>query len=115
MASDHSSQLVRVFQQFYSKLVKTLPMDDAMFIAELFSNDLLPGDVKNQLKLLHRTSVDKASLFLDSVIEPSVTSDGGSGFDKLLNIMKDSEYPHMKELAKQIRASLQETSDDDKG
>ena len=49
MASDHSSQLVRVFQQLYSKLVKKLPMDDEMFIAELFSNNLLPGDVKNQL------------------------------------------------------------------
>ena len=116
MASDRSSQLMRVFQQFYSKLVKKLPMDDAMFIADLYSNGLLPGDLKNQLKLLHRTSADKAVLFLDSVIEPSVTSDGGSSFDKLLNVMEDSEYPaHVKELAKQIRISLQETSDDDKG
>ena len=115
MASNHSSQLVRVFQQFYSKLVETLPMDDAVFIAKLFSNDLLPGDLKNQLKLLHKTSADKAVLFLDSVIEPSVTSDGGSSFDKLLNVMEDSEYPCVKELAKQIRTNLQETSDNDKG
>ena len=106
MASNRSSQLMRVFQQFYSKLVETLPMDDAVFIAKLFSNDLLPGDLKNQLKLLHRTSADKAVLFLDSVIEPSVTSDGGSSFDKLLNVMEDSEYPHVKELAEQIRTSL---------
>ena len=48
-------------------------MDDAVFVAKLFSNDLLPGDLKNQLKLVHRTSADKAVLFLDSVIEPSVT------------------------------------------
>ena len=91
------------FQQFYSKLVQSLPMDDAVFIAELVSNNLLPGDLKNQLKLLHRTSADKAVLFLDSVIEPSVTSDGGSSFDTLLNVMEDSEYQHVKELAKQIR------------
>ena len=110
MASNCSSQLMRVFQQFYSKLVETLPMDDAVFIAKLFSNDLLPGDLKNQLKLLHRTSADKAALFLDSVIEPSVTSDGGSSFDKLLNVMEDSEYPHVKELAKQIRTSLTKRS-----
>ena len=95
----------KAFQQFYSKLVKTLPMDDAVFTAELFSNDLLPGDLKNQLKLVHRTSADKAVLFLDSVIEPSVTSDGGSSFDKLLHVMEDSEYQHVKELAEEIRTS----------
>ena len=77
-------------------------MDDAVFIAKLFSNDLLPADLKNQLKLLHRTSADKAVLFLDSVIEPSVTSDGDSSFDKLLNVMEGSEYQHVKKLAKQI-------------
>ena len=111
MARNRSSQLVRVFQQFYSKLVETLPMDDAVFTAKLFSNNLLPGDLKNQLKLLHRTSADKAVLFLDSVIEPSVTSDGGSSFDKLINVMEDSEYPHVKELAKQIKASLTKRSE----
>ena len=95
-----------VYQQFYSKLVKTLPMDDAVFTAELFSNDLLPGDLKNQLRLVHRTSADKAVLFLDSVIEPSVTSDGGSSFDKLLHVMEDSEYQHVKELAEQIGTNL---------
>ena len=111
MASNHSSQLMRIFQQFYSKLVETLPMDDAVFIAKLFSNDLLPGDLKNQLKLPHRTSADKAVLFLDSVIEPSVTSDGGSSFDTLLNVMEDGEYQHVKELAKQIKACLRKTSE----
>ena len=85
-------------------------MDDAVFIAKLFSNDLLPGDLKNQLKLLHRTLADKAVLFLDSVIEPSVTNDGGSSFDKLLNVMEDSEYSHVKQLAKQIRTSLKKRS-----
>ena len=85
-------------------------MDDAVFIAKLFSNDLLPGDLKNQLKLLHRTSADKATLFLDTVIEPSVTSDGGSSFDKLFNVMEDSEYKHVKKLANQIRTSLRKRS-----
>ena len=86
-----------------------------MFTAELFSNDLLPGDLKNQLKLLHRTSADKAVLFLDSVIEPSVTSDGGSSFDKLLHVMEDSEYRHLKELVVQIRTSLLQSHNNDRG
>ena len=90
-------------------------MDDAVFIADLFSNDLLPGDLKNQLKLVHRTSAQKAAYFLDSVIEPSVTSDGGSSFDKLLHVMEDSEYQHLKELVVQIRASLLESHNNDRG
>ena len=90
-------------------------MDDALFIAKLFSNDLLPGDVKNQLKLLHRTSADKALLFLDSVIEPSVTSDDGSSFDKLLNVMESCNYPCVKELANEIRASIRKRSNSDNG
>ena len=113
MASNHTSQPARVFQQFYSKLVKTLPMDDAVFTAELFSNDLLPGNLKSQLKS-EKTSADKAALFLDSVIEPSVTSDGSS-FDKLLHVMEDSEYQHLKELVVQIRASLLESHNNDRG
>ena len=78
-------------------------MNEVMFTAGLLSNDLLPGNLKNQLKLVHRTSADKAVLFLDSVIEQSVTSDGGSSFDKLLYVMEDSKYQHVKELAKEIR------------
>ena len=114
MASNHTSQPARVFQQFYSKLVKTLPMDDAHFTAELFSNDLLPGTLKSQLKS-EKTSADKAALFLDSVIEPSVTSDGGSSFDKLLHVMEDSEYQHLKDLVVQIRDSLLESHNNDRG
>ena len=76
-----------------------------MFRAGLLSNVLLPGNLKNQLKLVQRTSADKSVLFLDSVIESSVTSDGGSSFDKLLHVMEDSEYQHVKELAEEIRSS----------
>ena len=94
-----------VFQQFYSKLVETLPMDDIKLIAKLYSEGLLPGNLKSQLKS-EKTSADKAALFLDSVIEPSVTSDGGSSFDKLLPVMEDSEYQHVKELAGEIRTNL---------
>ena len=104
----------QVFQQFYCKLVKTLPMYNLMFIAELYRDGLLPGDLKSQLKS-EKTSADKAVLFLDSVIEPRVTSDGGSSFDKLLHVMEDSEYQQVKELAEQIRISLTMRSSSNKG
>ena len=81
-----------------------------MFRAGLLSNVLLPGSLKKQLKLVHRTSAHKFVLFLDNVIEPSVTSDGGSSFDELLHVMEDSEYQHVKELAEEIRRSLRKRS-----
>jgi len=94
-----------VFKEFYAKLVKALPMNDALFIAELVSNDLLPGDLEEQLES-QKTSADKATHFLKRVIKPSVSSRDSNSFDKLLNVMEDSEYEHVKELTKLIRTSL---------
>ena len=106
MASDHAGNIdLDVFQQFSCQLVDTLPMDDVRFITKLYSERLLPGNLKSQVKA-QKTSADKAALFLDSVIEPSVTGDGGSSFNKLLHVMTDCEYQHVKELAKQIRSNL---------
>ena len=103
-----------VFKEFYSKLVKTLPMNDAIFIAELYSRDLLSDDLKEHIESL-TTEGRKAMYFLDHVIKPSVTSDGGSSFDKLLNVMKDSKYQLVKELAEQIRTSTSKRSNSDNG
>ena len=101
-----------VLKKHYSKLVKALPMNDAIFVAELYSCDLLPGDLRDQLNLPHRTSADKATLFLNNVIEPSVTSSVGSSFDKLLTVMEDCDHESVKELAKLIRTSLMSSNND---
>ena len=95
----------KIFQQFYSKLVKALPMDDAVFTAELYSRRLFPDDLKEHAESLP-TSAKKASYFLDHVIKPSVTSGVGSRFDELLNVMKDSDYETVRELGKLIKNSL---------
>ena len=92
-----------VFKEFYSKLVETLPMNDAAFAAKLFSLHLLPSELKNELNSSQKSSAAKATIFLDSVIEPSVTGGVGNSFDILLDVMEHSEYQVMKELAKQIR------------
>ena len=68
-----------VFTKFYLQLVTTLPIDDPLFTAKLFTNDLLPGDHKGHVESLP-TKSDKASYFLDHVIKPSVTSNDGSSF-----------------------------------
>lgn len=101
------STFSKVFQHYYPKLVKTLPMDDAIFMAELYSHSLLPDDLKDYIESL-ATSAKKASSFLDRVIKPSVTSGVGRNFDELLTVMKDSEYHNVNELAKLIRTDLQE-------
>ena len=97
-----------VFKQFFAKLAKSLPMDDPIFVAELFSHDLLPGDHYDQVES-RSTRADKAVYFLNHVIKPALTSDVGS-FNELLNVMEDSEYPNVKELVLQIRGKLHEGS-----
>ena len=91
----------KVFQQFYSKLVEALPMDDAIFIAKLYSVRLLPSHLKEYVESRSpATRAEKATRFLDQVIKLSMTS-----FTELLSVMEESEYQHVKELAKQIRTS----------
>ena len=107
MANDCASQPARVFQQFYSKLVEALPMDDPNFTANLYSVGLLPSYVKEYVESRSpATQKEKATRFLDQVIKPSMAS-----FNGLLNVMEDSEYQQLKELAKQIRISLRKRSE----
>ena len=105
-----------VFKEFHFKLVETLPMNDALFIAKLYSCDLLPDDVKEHVQSTSLpTTASKAMYFLDHVIKPSVTTGVGSSFDQLLNVMEDSDHQGMKDLAKLIRTSLRKRSNIDNG
>ena len=98
-----------VFQQFYDKLVTTLPMNEVKFTAQLFSHELLPGDLNDKVKSLSLpTPSDKAAHFLDCVIKPAVTNGNNTNFNELLNVMKNSDYHIVKELAQQIRSKLKE-------
>ncbi|XP_065901851.1 NACHT, LRR and PYD domains-containing protein 3-like isoform X2 [Dysidea avara] len=99
----------KVFQHFYAKLVKTLPMDDAVFIAELFSANLLSGEAKHLVDS-KPTPASKAKYFLDHMIEPSVMTGVGRSFDNLIKVMENSEYDGVKELAEMIRCRLRKRS-----
>ena len=98
-----------LFQHFFSKLVNILPMNDATFIAELYKNGLLPGDLKDKISA-QDTRNKKSEYFLDNAaaIKPSVTSDVGTNFNDLLTVMENSEYKEVKSLAKQIKDWLKE-------
>ena len=106
-----SSLSTEAFQQFYSKLVETLPMDDPNFTAKLYSARLLSSYLKEYVESRSpATRTEKATRFLDQMIKPSVIS-----FDKLLHVMEDSEYQHLKELVVQIRTSLLQSHNNDRG
>ena len=95
-----------VFKQFFAKLAKSLPMDDPIFVAELFSHDLLPGDHYDQVES-RSTRADKAVYFLNRVIKPAMVTNAGS-FNELLSVMENSEFCNVKDLAQQIRCKLKE-------
>ena len=95
-----------VFKQFFAKLVNLLPMDDPLFVAELFSHDLLPGNHYDQVES-KSTRANKAVYFLNHVIKPALTTDVGS-LDRLLDVMEDTDYYVVKQLAKLIRTKLKE-------
>ena len=95
-----------VFKQFFAKLVKSLPMDDPIFVAELFSHDLLPGNHYDQVES-QSARAEKAVYFLKHVIKPSILTEVHS-FNELLNVMENSEHCNITELAQQIRSKLKE-------
>ena len=97
-----TDEMANVYKQFYVKLVNTLPMDDVTFIASLYSRDLLPGDTKLVINSLS-TQAEKAAYFLDHVIEPLV---GFSRLNKLLEVMENSGYSGLKELATLMTTAL---------
>jgi len=94
-----------VFVKYYEKLVVALPMDDVTFTARLFSNGLLPGNLKHQIHA-QATSKEKATYFLDHKINPDVTIGDFTSFDTLLQVMENWGSHSLKELAKEIKTTL---------
>jgi len=96
---------LQVFEDNYEALVTSLPMDDAIFIAKIHSKRLLPGNLKSTIES-QKTSADKATVFLDKAIEPSLKNDDITPLKKLLTVMEDSGNDSLKKLAKTIRSKL---------
>ena len=95
------SQIETIYLNHVDKLVKCLPMDDTHFITKLSSQQLLPGDTESKIEALS-TQAKKASYFLNHVIKPALNIDDTSGFRKLLSVMQECDYDHVKKLSSQI-------------
>ena len=83
-------------------------MDDECFIAKLFGNGLLPGDLKNEIKSLP-TSAQKATKFLDRIIQPAITTNGDEMLNVLLTVMRNSGNNYVIYLADKIFSMLNPT------
>ena len=99
------SSTERVFRQFYVKLVKSLPLQNAIFLAELFSAHILSIDLKKKIKA-EKTPEDKATCFLDDKIYHDISKGDLRSFDALLNIMKKKEFRILNSLAEKIKVAL---------
>ena len=101
------SSVLDVFQEYYPKLMRALPMNEC-FIAELYAKKLLPGNLKADIESLP-TSARRASKFLDDVIKPSVEKNDRTKFHTLLRMMKESDDDSIRELANKLIYLLNET------
>ena len=90
-----------VFQKFYVQLVQTLPMNDAIFIAQLFSCNLFPGNLMEEIRA-KPTAADKTTHFLDYGIKPGLRNGNRKLFEDLLLVMNESDNPVIIQLAKEI-------------
>jgi len=102
---ENTMAALQVFQYHSPSLIQCLPMDDAVFITTLHSNDLLPGNLKATVQS-QPTSVDKALKFLDWAIEPFLKSNNVMPFYKLLTVMQTSDNDNIRRLATTIKSEL---------
>ena len=77
---------VKAYFAFYVELVKTLPMNDTIFMAELTPHFFAVGDLKERVQA-EITRHAKAAYFLDNAIKPSLDGRDITSFQMLLSIM----------------------------
>ena len=96
---------LEVLKYHYPELLRLLPMEDNIFIGELFKYNLLPHNLKADINSLS-TRADKVTKFLDSVIIPSVDNQNSKNFSILLQVMMNNNDNAVKQLAGTIISNL---------
>ena len=95
----------KVFDQFNPNLVRSLPLKDPYFMAELASQHLFSGTLKEQI-MEASTRADAATKFLYGSIERSLNIDNREPFDRLLLVMEKFDDLTLNKLAKDIKQEL---------
>ena len=102
-----------MYESFRMQLITSLSMDDVIFLVLLREENLLPGNLNDQVQLAEKTSAQKAALFLDKVVESSIDIGEFEPLNKLLTIMSDDVYlknDSLKQLANKIKEKLDKES-----
>ena len=99
------TRILEIFQYHYLELIRSLPMNDDIFLGKLYMNNLLPHYFKATIESLH-TPVERATKFLDNIIKPSVENNVITTLNVLLTVMMDSNDYAIKELAEGINVML---------
>ena len=102
----HPEATMKVYKNFRVKLIKSLPMNDALFLEELKSQSLLPGDLNEEIQA-RNTTAKKSAYFLDNVIDRSLSINNFEFLYKLLIVMSDEKYIK-NDLLKQLSTEIQE-------
>ena len=90
----------QTIKHFYADLVKTLPMNDPYFRSLLYSADLLPGNLKDEVRALP-TRAEKAEHFLDHGINNDTAK-----FFKLYEVLKKCDDNSVIKLTEQLRNEI---------
>ena len=98
---------MEVYKSYVEQLLRSLPMDDSVFIHMLSTHKLLPGDTNDQLEAL-QIQHDKALYFLNHVINEIGHT---SSFDRLLSVMEQCGYANVEKLAGKMKSEIDKTSD----
>ena len=95
-----------VYRKHYHKLVRALPMDDALFIAKLYSKKFLPGDALYCIEA-RRSRAGKAEFFLENYVAKGFDESGENKlFSELLDLLNDSDDSVLRMVAANISREL---------
>ena len=102
----HPEATKKVYSDYRVKLIKSFPMNDAIFLEKLKSQNLFPGDLFEEIQAKD-TTAKKAAYFLDNVIDRSLSIDNFKFLHKLLFVMND-EKDIKNDLLRQLSAEIQQ-------
>ena len=95
----------KVFDEFNPDLVRSLPLQDPYFMAELTKQHLFSGTLKEEI-MGASTQAGAATKFLYGAIERSLSVDNKEPFDRLLLVMEKFGDLTLKKLAKDIKQEM---------
>ena len=84
-------------------------MKDSVFIAELYTNELLSDALKEKIESMHVSS-ERAALFLDTEIRRAIDVNDERNFTVLVKVMEDFDDTAVKKIGKKISTMLRKES-----